>query len=43
VFARDYPGLVNVPGEGSIKHANMLEAAKPYFIAIYDKLRYTVM
>ena len=43
LFARDYHGLVNVLGDGNIKHANMVEAAKPFCIALYDKLRYTVM
>jgi len=39
LFARDYPGLVNVLGEGSSKHSNMFEAPKPFCIALYDKLR----
>ena len=32
LFARDYPGLVNVLGEGSIKYAKMLEEAKCFCI-----------
>jgi len=36
LLARDYLSLVNVLGEGSIKHAHMLEAAKPFCIALYD-------
>jgi len=43
LFARNYPALVNVLGEGSIEHANILEAEKPFCIAQYDKLRYTAM
>ena len=39
LFTRDYLCLVNVLCEGSIKHANKLEAAKPFCIALYDKLR----
>ena len=40
LFVRDYLCLVNVLCEGSIKHANNLEAGKPFCIALYDKLRY---
>ena len=35
LFARDYLCLVIVLGEGSIKHANKLEAAKSFSIVIY--------
>ena len=31
-----YPGLANVLDEGSIKHAKMLEAAKPICIALFS-------
>ena len=43
LFARDHLGLVNVLGEGSIKHANIQEAAKPFCIVLYDKLRQAAM
>ena len=36
LFVRDYLCLVNVLCEGSIKHANNLEAGKPFCIALYD-------
>ena len=37
LLAGDYPGLANVLGEVGITHAEMMEAAKPFFIALYDQ------
>ncbi len=43
LLAHDFPGLADVLGEVGTTHANVMEAAKPFFSALYRQLPGTLM